>query len=294
MPTSAPIHVEFLLTSPRHARPFAADARFVPSGRPKPVVVFVHGFKGFKDWGHFNVLADYFAAHGFVFVKLNLSHNGVVPGGTGDLEDLEAFGQNNFSLELDDVGTLLDYLFSPEASVLPAAEVDVRQLLLVGHSRGGGIVLLKAAEDARVQAVAAWAPISSVNPRWPEALMQQWKQDGVQYVDNMRTGQRMPLYYQLVEDFEANQQRLDIPGNVREKLRQPLLILHGDQDETLPVQMAHDLKSWKPDAELVVVPGAGHMFGGKHPWDEDQLPELAQHIADKTIEFFGRVASLSQ
>ena len=32
----------------------------LPSGQPKPVVVFVHGFKGFKDWGHFNVLADYF------------------------------------------------------------------------------------------------------------------------------------------------------------------------------------------------------------------------------------------
>ncbi|UOQ55523.1 alpha/beta hydrolase family protein [Hymenobacter cellulosivorans] len=286
MPTSAPIHVEFLLSSLHHARPFAADARFQPTGQPKPVVVFVHGFKGFKDWGHFNVLADYFAAHNFVFVKLNLSHNGVVPGGTGDLEDMEAFGRNNFSLELNDLGTLLDYLHEPATSVLPAAEVDLSRIYLVGHSRGGGIVLLKAAEDARVKAVAGWAPISSVNPRWPEPVMQQWQQDGVQYIENARTKQRMPLYYQLVEDYHANQQRLDIAGNVRDKLHQPLLIVHGDQDETLPVQMAHDLKSYKPDAELVIVPGAGHMFGGKHPWDEDKLPELAQGIADKTIEFF--------
>ncbi|UOQ74779.1 alpha/beta hydrolase family protein [Hymenobacter cellulosilyticus] len=135
MPTSAPILVEFLLSSPHHERPFAADARFRPDGHPKPVVVFVHGFKGFKDWGHFNVLADYFAAHGFVFVKLNLSHNGVVPGGTGDLEDLEAFGRNNFSLELGDLGCLLDYLTGP-ASVLPAAEADLSRIYLVGHSRG--------------------------------------------------------------------------------------------------------------------------------------------------------------
>ncbi|TGE25302.1 alpha/beta fold hydrolase [Hymenobacter aquaticus] len=288
-----PITVEFLLTSPHHRRQFAADARFVPDGHPKPVVVFVHGFKGFKDWGHFNVLADYFAAHGFVFVKLNLSHNGLVPGGTGDLEDLEAFGQNNFTLELDDVGVLLDYLHAPATSALPAAEADLSRLYLAGHSRGGGIVLLKAAEDARVQAVAAWAPISNVNPRWPDSVMQQWKQDGVQYIDNMRTGQRMPLYYQLVENFEANQQRLDIPGNVRQKLNQPLLIVHGDQDETLPVQMAHDLKSWKPAAELVIVPGAGHMFGGKHPWDENQLPELARHVADKTIAFFRSLLTAS-
>ncbi|TGE29484.1 alpha/beta hydrolase family protein [Hymenobacter metallicola] len=281
-----PITVEFLLTSARHARPFAADVRFQPDGRPKPVVVFVHGFKGFKDWGHFNVLADYFAAHGFAFVKLNMSHNGLVLGGTGDLEDLEAFGRNNFTLELDDLGSLLDYLTTAASSVLPAAEVDFQRIYLVGHSRGGGVAMLKAAEDARIRAVAAWAPINNVNPRWSDTVMQQWKQDGVQYIDNARTKQRMPLYYQLVEDFEANQTRLDIPGNVREKLRQPLLILHGDQDETLPVQMAHDLKSWKPDAELVIVPGAGHMFGGKHPWDEDTLPELTQHIADRTIAFF--------
>ncbi|MCB2408152.1 alpha/beta hydrolase family protein [Hymenobacter lucidus] len=286
MTAALPITVEFLLTSTRHSRPFAADARFLPTGQPKPVVVFVHGFKGFKDWGHFNVLADYFAAQGFVFVKLNLSHNGIVPGGTGDLEDMEAFGSNNFSLELDDLGTLLDYLTTSATSILPAAEIDLSRLYLAGHSRGGGIVMLKAAEDARVRAVAAWAPISSVNPRWPDEVMQRWQQDGVQYIDNMRTGQRMPLYYQLVEDFEANQARLDIPGNVREKLHQPLLIVHGNQDETLPVQMAHDLKSWKPDTELEIMPGAGHMFGGKHPWDEDQLPELAQHVADKTIAFF--------
>lgn len=285
-PSLTPTAVEFLLNCARHARPFAADARFLPDGQPKPVAVFVHGFKGFKDWGHFNVLADYFARQGFVFVKLNLSHNGIVPGGTGDLEDLEAFGNNNFSLELDDLGTLLDGLFWPSNTAIPPAEMDLNRLFLVGHSRGGGLAMLKAAEDPRIRAVAAWAPISDIDQRWSAEVMQRWQQEGVQYIDNSRTGQRMPLYYQLVEDFQANKDRLDIPTNVREKLRQPLLILHGDEDETLPVRMAHDLKSWKPDAELVILPGAGHMFGGKHPWEEDQLPALAQEVADRTVAFF--------
>ncbi len=285
-PSLSPTGVEFLLTCSRHSRPFAADARFLPDGQPKPVVVFVHGFKGFKDWGHFNVLADYFARQGFVFIKLNLSHNGIVPGGTGDLEDLEAFGNNNFSLELDDLGALLDSLYWHGEAPIPAPEMDLSRLFLVGHSRGGGLAMLKAAEDARVRAVAAWAPISDIDQRWSEEVMKRWQAEGVQYIDNTRTGQRMPLYYQLVEDFQANKERLDIPGNVREKLSQPLLILHGDEDETLPVTMAHNLKSWKPDAELVILPGAGHMFGGKHPWDEDQLPTLAQEVADRTIAFF--------
>lgn len=287
-PSPAPTAVEFLLTCTRHARPFAADARFLATGEPKPVVVFVHGFKGFKDWGHFNVLADYFARQGFVFIKLNLSHNGLVPGGTGDLEDMEAFGNNNFSLELDDLGALLDSLYWPRNIAIAPTELDLGRLFLVGHSRGG-LVMLKAAEDARVRAVAAWAPISDIDQRWSAEVMQRWQTEGVQYIDNTRTGQRMPLYYQLVEDFQANKARLDIPTVVRDKLRQPLLIVHGDEDETLPVSMAHDLKSWKPDAELAILPGAGHMFGGRHPWEEDQLPPLAQEVADCTVAFFNGI-----
>ncbi|GGF18482.1 alpha/beta hydrolase family protein [Hymenobacter cavernae] len=282
----SPTIVDFLLTSPSHSRPFEADAHYLADGQPKPLVVFVHGFKGFKDWGHFNVLADYFAQQGFVFVKLNLSHNGVVPGGSGDLEDMEAFGHNNFSIELDDLGALLDALHQPGTTPLPATELDLGRLFLIGHSRGGGLVLLKAAEDPRVTAVAGWAPMSDYDQRWPAEVMRQWQANGVQYIENGRTGQRMPLYYQLAEDFQANRTRLDIPVNVRTKLRQPLLILHGDEDETLPLQMAHDLKSWKPDAEMVILPGANHAFGGGHPWPQHTLPEHAQEVADRTISFF--------
>lgn len=281
--------VDFLLRNPAHPRPFAADARYLPDGRPKPVVVFVHGFKGFKDWGHFNVLADYFARQGFVFIKLNLSHNGVVVGGSGDLEDMEAFGHNNFSLELDDLGALLDALHAPGATPLPSAELDLTRLTLIGHSRGGGLVLLKAAEDARVTAVVGWAAINDIDQRWGPDLMQRWQADGVQYIDNARTGQRMPLYYQLAEDYQRHKTRLDIPTLVR-TLRQPLLLLHGDQDETLPVQMAHDLQAWQPRAKLVVLPGANHVFGGQHPWEETGLPADAQRVADETIAFLRETA----
>ncbi|MBC8082170.1 MAG: alpha/beta hydrolase [Hymenobacter sp.] len=286
--SAQPTSVDFPLTCARHSRPFTADARYVPDGQPKPVVVFVHGFKGFKDWGHFNVLADYFAQQGFVFVKLNLSHNGLVVGGTGDLEDLEAFGRNNFSLELDDLGTLLDCLEQPAITGLPAPETDLSRLALIGHSRGGGLVLLKAAEDPRVRAIVTWAAINNINPGWPEELMQQWQQQGVYHVENSRTGQRLPLYYQIVEDYHANRLRLDIPHIVRRKLPQPLLILHGDEDETVSVQRAHELQRWKPDAELLILPAVTHNFGGAHPWPAAGLPAEAQQAADATVEFLRR------
>ncbi|HEX8326164.1 MAG TPA: alpha/beta fold hydrolase [Hymenobacter sp.] len=280
----------FLLTGPRHGRPFEADATYQASGQPKPVVVFVHGFKGFKDWGHFPLLADFFAGRGFVFVKLNLSHNGLVVGGTGDLEDLEAFGRNNFSIELDDIGQVIDALFEPDASPVPAADLDLSRLYLVGHSRGGGLVLLKAAEDPRIKAVATWAGIADVDQRWPQPMLDEWQRTGVLHVPNTRTGQQLPLHYQIVEDYVANRPRLDIPHNVRRRLRQPLLLVHGDQDETVPHAAAHALQQLKPDAELLLVPGATHMFGGAHPWPAATLPEPAHFIAEQTADFFQRQA----
>ena len=288
MPTP-PVRLDFQLTSSRHSRPFTADARYVPDGQAKPVVVFVHGFKGFKDWGHFNLLADYFAQQGLVFVKLNLSHNGLVVGGTGDLEDLEAFGQNNFSLELDDIGALLDSLEQPATTGIPASETDLRRLALIGHSRGGGLVLLKAAEDARVRAVATWAAINNINPGWTEELMLQWQQQGVYHVENSRTKQQLPLYYQIVEDYHANRLRLDIPHIVRRKLHKPLLVVHGDQDETVPVARAYELKSWKPNAELQILLAVTHNFGGAHPWTAKELPTAAKQAADTTVKFLRRV-----
>ena len=100
----------FILTPP-HGRKTSADARFLANDQPKPVVIFVHGFKGFKDWGYWNLLATYFAEQQFTCVKLNLSHNGSTLT-EDDVLDLEAFGQNNFSIELADVEALLNLFFS--------------------------------------------------------------------------------------------------------------------------------------------------------------------------------------
>lgn len=281
-------HATFLLTGPAHGRPFEADTTYDATGHAKPVLLFVHGFKGFKDWGHFPLLADYFAAQGFVCVKLNLSHNGLVVGGTGDLEDLEAFGRNNFCIELDDIGQVIDAIFTPGATPVPAAEMDLQRFFLAGHSRGGGLALLKAAEDPRVRAVATWAAIAEIHPQWPQAVFDEWQRTGVLHVPNTRTGVELPMHYQIVENYHANRPRLDIPHNVRRKLKQPLLIIHGDEDETVSVAAAHKLQALKPDAELLLVPGATHMFGGAHPWPEAVLPTPAWHVAEATAAFFKR------
>ena len=74
-----------------------------------PMVIFVHGFKGFKDWGTHNLLANYFAANGFRFLKFNFSHNGTTADCPVDFADLIAFSENTFSIELQDLNNVIDF-----------------------------------------------------------------------------------------------------------------------------------------------------------------------------------------
>lgn len=257
------------------------DIFYAANGQAKPVVIFVHGFKGFKDWGHFNAMAKHFADAGFVFVKFNFSHNGVTETDPMAFTDPEAFGNNNYIFELNDLQAVIDSL--PSVGNL-VKEIDPEHICLVGHSRGGGIAILKAAEEPRVKKLVTWASVSDFIHRNKKKTIDTWKRDGVVYATNARTGQKMPMYYQFYETLMANQDRLNIHDAVR-KLGIPFLIVHGTDDEAVPSQEAEHLRHWASNAELLLVEGAGHTFGVRHPFQGGSLPENAQLVIFKTIEF---------
>ena len=59
----------------KHQKPILIDYRYLPDGLKKPIIIFCHGYKGFKDWGAWNLMADAFTEAGFCFIKFNFSHN---------------------------------------------------------------------------------------------------------------------------------------------------------------------------------------------------------------------------
>ncbi len=244
----------------------------------KPLVIFSHGFKGFKDWGHFNKIADLFFNNGFHFVKFNFSHNGTTPEHPVDFVDLEAFANNNFSIELNDLSLVIDDSINALGSRCAA-------IYLVGHSRGGGITLLKAAEDLRIKKIATWASVNEYGRFWKKETMTAWKKKGKIEVFNGRTHQYMPLYYQLYHDYYANRDRLHIPSVVP-KITIPGLIIHAKDDPTIPVAFASELVSWNKNFELLVLESGAHTFDGKHPWEAPTLPESSLKVCEETIRFF--------
>ncbi len=260
----------------------SVDVFFKSSKQPKSIVIFSHGFKGFKDWGCWDIVAKHFAEAGFVFVKFNFSYNGTTIDQPSDFADLEAFGNNNYTTELNDLGLVIDWVLSTE---LLNDEIDKQQLNLLGHSRGGGITILKAGEDNRVKKITTWAAVADLIQRMKDYNLNEWKEKGVLYSMNARTKQEMPLYYQLYEDTITNAPRLDIQ-KVTAQLSIPFLIIHGTNDEAVSVEDAKLLHSTCKHSELFLIEGAGHTFGAKHPFDGKELPIYADIVVNKTIEFF--------
>lgn len=254
-------------------KPILFDRYYLDDQASKPVVIFCHGYKGFKDWGAWHLVAEAFAKAGYCFVKFNFSHNGGTVDQPIDFPDLEAFANNNFSTELDDLERVITYLNEPSVH-------------LIGHSRGCGIALIKADEDARVESVSSWAGVSDFRARFQEhtPAFEQWKETGITYIENSRTKQQLPHYWQFYEDFLANEERLTISRAVR-ALKKPQLIVHGDADPTVPVAEARSMHKWNTNSHLEIIEGGDHVFGAKHPWAEPSLPTDLEKVVRLTIDF---------
>lgn len=267
-----------------NGRAMATDIFYNEDKVRQPVIVYVHGFNGFKDWGNFDLAATKFATEGYVLVKFNFSHNGTTPAQPGEFVDLEAFGNNNYTIQLNDLGNIIDWLYDPLNPY--ESLMDTSQLFLIGHSTGGGICTLKAAQDNRVKKLITWAGISECTTPWgdwPTEKIAEWKKIGVQYYTNGRTKQQMPLYYQLYEDYSQHHQKLNIRKAVG-ALRIPMLICHGTLDMAVPVQKAYDLTEWQPAAQLFTLE-SDHVFGRKHPWIEDLLPAAMDAVIEASLKF---------
>lgn len=267
----------------KHQRPVMTDIFYTPNKEKKPVIIFCHGYKGFKDWGVWNLMARSFAMKGFFFVKFNFSHNGGTLEEPVDFPDLEAFGQNNYIKELDDMETVLDWISSPGLEYTDL--INASDITLIGHSRGGGSAIIKAAEDNRVKRLVTLAAVSDFAARFPSGdQLRVWKEKGIAYIENSRTKQQMPHLYQFYTNFKENEERLTISRAAR-KLDIPFLIIHGSNDPTVNLENAVDLKRWNPAADLFVIEGSDHVFEASHPWEKKSLPNAFEEIVEKTTLF---------
>lgn len=229
---------------------------------PLPLLIFAHGFKGFKDWGGFPYYMEKLAAEGFACVSFNFSHNGTSHNNPLIFDRLDLFAENTHSKELEDLQKVISHFYENSEKY----NINRHKIGIIGHSRGGGAVILQAAKDSRIKALLTLASISDVN-RFTQEQQKKWREAGYIEIPNTRTNQMMRMNVSFLNDIIDNKDDLNITNAVAQ-LKIPYLIIHGREDLAVKCTEAEKIysNSDKSRTELYIIENTGHTFGIEHPF----------------------------
>jgi pimeloyl-ACP methyl ester carboxylesterase len=250
-----------------------------------PWVMFLHGFMGFMNWGFNPEMSRRIARAGMAAVYFNHSGSGIGED-LMNFTELDAFARDTFTRQLEDAERVRQAARSGELG-----SFDLDRAGLVGHSRGGGIALIHAAEAKTYSSVITWASVPEllhVDDETKEA----WRRAGHQTVTNGRTGQELRVDVVGLEDWEANAERFDVRAACA-RIEAPLLLIHGTDDESVPFESMGVLERAADGgrARTMAIEGTGHTFGISHPMSDSS--EAFSTVAEHTLAALRDGLSLS-
>ncbi len=259
--------------------PVRGDLRFADDGdSKKPAVIICHSFMAFKEWGFFPRVAEKLAGLGFASITFNFSNNGV-RGDDSRITEFGRFSANTFSREIDDLAQVVDAV---EAGRVGQGVIDHRTVVLLGHSRGGGVSIIHAAADTRIAALVTWSSVSTFD-RWTDHQKKRWRESGFLPLSRDTTASPLRLGINLLNDLEQNAARLSVADAAR-NIRMPWLIVHGKADVTVPLREAEALYALArgSGAELLMLEGVGHLYNAATAAEDSYttLDAITQLTAD--------------
>ena len=264
------------LREPRKGDIIRGDV-LVPEGPPpRSAVILVHDFEGSRNWSFFPWLAGRLVGAGHAVVSFDFSHNGI--GADPEcLTELERFGANTLSLELEELRFILTQVL--DGDLLPTSP---REVGLLGHGRGGSQAVLAASGETRIAALVTWAAFSHFD-RWTAETKARWRRERRIWVVHRETGQQLPLDVTLLEDFEARREDLDVIAAAA-RVRAPWLIVHGADDMHVWSGEARILARANPRARLYLAADADHTFQSGHLLEEPSICLSA--AAERAVRHF--------
>lgn len=216
-----------------------AGTLHLPQRNPTRGVILGHCFTCTRHTAILRRLAEDLAAAGFIALRFDFSGNGQSEGD---------FSQSNYSKQIAEMQT---------AAAL-VADRGAGWIGMAGHSLGGLISFLSASQSESTHAVCAiGSRLSSMrashflSPTQREILE---KTGEVSFTSRGR-------FLKISEAYFADAGGFDLPG-LLSSFSKPLMVIHGDQDEIIPVAEAYRAREISGGrARLEIIPGADHMFG---------------------------------
>ncbi len=281
---------EFVLSHPagvgRDDEVVSGDIRHIDDGRPKPLMIIAHGYKTFKDWGLFPHTGEYFAGKGYVTVVINFARNGVRTG-EKQITDWEIFSRLTATSEIEDLHLVLNAVCEGALEYY-GIDTEGTSRVLLGHSGGGSVAIITAAERNDVDAVIAWSPPSTFDRVKPEEKIY-WRQNGELELHGDPEYGTIRIGIEPLNDIEINAVRLNVIEAVK-RLRCPIFIAQGDDDQTVLPREAYKLNAATADekSKLLELHGSGHLYGVTHPYEPASSVHL-NRVLDETNDWLETV-----
>lgn len=262
---------------------------YLPRADLAPLVIVVHGFKGFKHWGFFPSLGRFLADNGLAAACVNLSHCGITCD-TDVFNRLDLFERDTWGKRLNDLHQVVEA--ASRGLLTDKAELDRSRLGLLGHSAGGGLCILHAARDPRIKALVTLAAICRANRFPPDEVERHLNAYGHMKIENARTKQEMRVGRGFFDEIAANEEAFDI-RRAASRVTQPWLLIHGVNDESVEFEEALQLLEAVntnaingQNAKLLSIENADHVLGTQHPFRK-RTAEFVQAL-DVTGDFLKR------
>lgn len=207
---------------------------FITAGERAPALVVMHGWGGNAEM--MLPLAAPLHERGYALL----------------LVDARCHGQS----DEDNFASLPRFAEDIEAALAWLAgqpEVDAARLGVIGHSVGAGAALLAASRRRDLRAVVSLAAFAH-----PAAMMRRWLVS--KRIPHWPVGAYILAYVQRVIGFRFD----DIaPCNTIARVTCPVLLVHGLEDDTVPVEEARQIHAARPSdaVELLLVPGSHDDYG---------------------------------
>jgi putative redox protein len=232
-----------------------------PAGPPVGAVIAGHCFTCSRHTSVLRYICSSLCEAGFAALRFDFSGNGQSEG---------RFERSTWSKQILEM----------EAAIALMQNEGFTWIGLAGHSLGAAIALLAARRLGTIAAVcriagriSAGGPMHFLTPAQLQTLAQTGR------VGFTSRGRQLTIN----RDFFDDAQRHDLISVTR-SLAIPMLVVHGDRDEIIPVAEAHRAHAVNPrQVELCIIAGGDHMFA---------RPDHRQQVVAAVTSWFCRQAGV--
>lgn len=225
------------------------------SNKKQPIIILSHGFSTSKNSRTYLRLQNILNKHQISNLRFDFFGHGESEGKIEDITISEA---------VDDILNAIKFLKNQ----------GYTKIGLFGSSFGGIASLITASKTDDLFLLVLKSPVSNYEEKEiatkSKKELEDWKNKGFRYYVS-GDGRKLKLNYTFFKDFKNNN-----GYKAAKKIKIPTLIVHGDNDETVPIEQSKKTANLIKNCKLEIVKGADHRYS--KPKDFEKMLDLISNF----------------